>query len=146
MAEHDAVAATNKATLLRAIDKLNTGDLDFIDEVFSPDFAFYSPTSPNWPRGLEGARKMITQMRTILPDVHATVEDIFAEGDKVAVRWTFHGTYQGEVRSGFPIPGERCTAVTISTYRFVDGKIADDWGVTAFWQTGNAWQNTPEGE
>ena len=146
MAEHDAVAATNKATLLRAIDKINTGDLDFIDEVFSPDFALYSPTSPNWPRGLEGARRMITQMRTILPDVHATVEDIFAEGDKVAVRWTFRGTYQGEVRPGFPTPGERCTAVTISTYRFVDGKIADDWGVTAFWQTGNAWQNTPEGE
>jgi len=39
---------------------------------------------------------MITHLRLILPDVHATVEDIFAEGDKVAVRWTFRGTYQGE--------------------------------------------------
>ena len=58
----------------------------------------------------------------------------------VAVRWTFRGTYQGEAKLGFPSPGERCVAVTISTYRFVDGKIEDDWGVTAFWQTGNAWE------
>ena len=133
-------AEENKATLLRAIDELNKGNLDFIDDVFSPNFALYSPTSPNWPRGLEGARKMITQLRMILPDVHATVEDIFAEGDKVAVRWTFRGTYQGEAKLGFPNPGERCVVVTISTYRFVDGKIEDDWGVTAFWQTGNAWE------
>jgi len=133
-------AEENKATLLRAIDELNKGNIDFIDDVFSPNFTLYSPTSPNWPRGLEGARKMITQLRTILPDVQATVEDIFAEGDKVAVRWTFRGTYQGEARPGAPNQGERCVAVTISTYRFVDGKIADDWGVTAFWQTGNAWE------
>ena len=133
-------AEENKATLLRAIDELNKGNLDFIDQTFSPNFAFYSPTAPNWPRGLEGARKMIIQLRAVIPDVHATVEDIFAEGDKVAVRWTFRGTYQGEARPGAPTPGERCVAVTISTYRFVDGKIADDWGVTAFWQTGNAWE------
>jgi len=131
-------AEENKATLLHAIDELNKGNLGFIDDVFSPNFAFYSPTSPNWPRGLEGARKMLTQLRTILPDVHATVEDLFAEGDKVAVRWTFRDTYQGEARPDVPTPGERCVAVTISTYRFVDGKIAEDWGITAFWQTGSA--------
>lgn len=133
-------AEENKATLLRVVNELNNGNSDFIDDVFSPNFAFYSPTSPNWPRGLEGARKMITQLRSILPDVHAAVEDIFAEGDKVAVRWTFRGTYQGEAKPGAPNPGEHCIAVTISTYRFVDGKIADDWGVTAFWQTGNVWK------
>jgi ketosteroid isomerase-like protein len=64
MAEPATVAAANKATLLRVVDKLNAGDLDFIDEVFSPDFTFYSPTSPIWPRGLHGARQMVTQLRT----------------------------------------------------------------------------------
>jgi predicted ester cyclase len=85
---------------------------------------------------------MITQLRTMLPDVHATIEDIFAEGNKVAVRWTFRGTYQGEARPGAPTPGEPCMAVAIAMYRFVEGKIADDWGVTAFWQTGKVWENT----
>lgn len=83
---------------------------------------------------------MITQLLTILPDAQATVEDIFVEGDKVAVRWTFRGTYQGEARPGSPTPGEHCVAVAISTYRFANGKIEDDWGVTAFWQTRTAWE------
>ena len=133
-------AEENKATLLRVVDELNKGNSDFIDDVFSPNFAFYSPTSPNWPRGLEGARKMITQLRSILPDVHATVEDIFAEGDKVAVRWTFRGTYQGEARPVFRTQGSTVWRFPSVHYRFVDGKIADDWGVTAFWQTGNVWE------
>ena len=146
MTQPDTVASTNTATLLRVVDKLNAGDLDFIEEIFSPDFTFYSPTSPVWPRGLHGARQMVTSLRTILSDLHASIEDICAEGDKVAVRWTFRGTYQGEVRPGAPAPGERCVAVTIAMYRFVDGKIAEDWGVTAFWQSGEVWKNTPPQE
>ena len=76
-----------------------------------------------------------------LSDVRATIEDIFGEGDRVAVRWTFRGTYRGEAKPGLPTPGERCTVVAISTYRFVDGKIEDDWGIEAFWNT-----NTPAWE
>ena len=73
------------------------------------------------------------------PDLQGTVEDIFAEGDKVAVRWTFRGTYQGEAKPGFPKPGERCILASMSMYRFVDGKIEEDWGVDAFWPTGTPW-------
>jgi predicted ester cyclase len=133
-------AEENKATLLRFLDELKKDNLDIIDEVFSPNFAFYTPFYPNWPRGLDGARKMITQLRTVIPDLQATVEDIFGEGDKVAVRWTFRGTYQGEAKPGFPNPGERITSVAISIYRFANGKIEDDWGVEALWQRGEVWQ------
>ncbi len=34
-------AEENKATLLRLLNELKKGNLDFIDEVFSPNFAFY---------------------------------------------------------------------------------------------------------
>ena len=76
-----------------------------------------------------------------LSDVCATIEDIFGEGDRVAVRWTFCGVYRGEAKPGFPNPGERYTVVAISTFRLVDGKIEDDWGVEAFWNA-----NTPAWE
>lgn len=79
-------AEENKATLLRLLDELRKGNLDTIDDVFSPNFAFYTPFFPNWPRGLDDARKMITQLRTAISDIQATVEDIFGEGDKVFVR------------------------------------------------------------
>jgi hypothetical protein len=73
---------------------------------FQLNFAFYTPFYPNWPRGLEGARKMITQLRSVIPDVRATVEDIFGEGDKVAVRWTFSETYQGGSQARVSQPRE----------------------------------------
>src|SRR6266567_9625713 len=62
-----------------------------LDEVFSPNFAFHSHINPNGPlRGLEGARKMVTS--SVFSDLQVTIEDIFAAGDKAAVRWTFRGT------------------------------------------------------
>ena len=84
MAEHDGVATTNKAIFLRFLEELKKGNLSIIEEVCSPTFVFYSPHYPHWPRGLEGARKLVTPQPS-MPDLRATVEDIFAEGDKVAV-------------------------------------------------------------
>jgi hypothetical protein len=49
--------------------------------------------------------------------VHAKIDDIFAEGDKVAVRWTYNGIYRGEPRSGYPKPGERIVLGSMSIYR-----------------------------
>jgi hypothetical protein len=122
-------AEENKAIFLRFVDELNLGNFAIIDEVCSPSFAFYSPSRPDWPRGLDGARKMISVAAAAIPDMQSTVEDIFAEGDKVAVRWTFRGTYQGPAMPGFPKPGERLVQGAISIYRFVDGKIEEDWGL-----------------
>jgi predicted ester cyclase len=130
----------NQTTIRRVIDELRKGNLGIVDQAFSPNFAFHAHTHADRPlRGLEGARTMVTS--SALSDVRATIEDIFGEGDRVAVRWTFRGIYRGEARLGFPSPGESCTVVAISTYRFVDGKIEDDWGVEALWN-GNtpAWE------
>ena len=122
-------AEDNKARILRFVSELNKGNLGIIDEVCSPTFAFYSPSKPDWPRGLEGARKIITTAAAAISDLQSTIEDIFAEGDKVAVRWTFRGTYRGEALPGYPKPGERFTQGGISIYRFANGLIEEDWGV-----------------
>ena len=49
--------------------------------------------TPGWPYSLEGARKLFTTMLAAAPDVQGTIEDMVAEGEKVAVRWTFRGTH-----------------------------------------------------
>jgi len=134
-------AEENKALILRFLDEYRKGNGGIIDEVFSANFAFHSPANLDGPlRGLEGTREMIAKSAAIFPDLQATVEDIFAEGEKVAVRWTFRGTYRGEAKPGFPKPGERCTLVDISTYRFANSKIEDDWGVDAFWPRETPWK------
>ena len=129
----------NKATIRRVIDVLMKGNRAIVEEAFSPNFAFHSHTHIDPPlRGLQGAREMTSG--SDLDDTEVTIEDIFGEGDRVAVRWTFRGIYRGATKPGYPQPGERCTIVAISTYRFVDGKIEDDWGVEAFWNGDAPWK------
>jgi len=61
-----------------------------------------------------------------LPDVHFTVDDIIAEGDKVAARWTSTGTHKGELM-GIPSTGKKVMVTGIVINHFADGKIVDDW-------------------
>jgi hypothetical protein len=115
-------ATENKAIFLRFTDEIRKGNLGIVDEICSPDFAFYSPNSPDWPRGLEGARQLVG--RGMSGGVQGTIEDIIAEADKIAVRWTFRGISQGTAKPGYPDPGESYTIGSMNMYRFADGKIA----------------------
>ena len=119
----------NKANLLRFFSELRKGNTSAIDEVCSPDFAFHSPNFPNWPRGLEGARALATLGPSLFSDNQSTIDDVFAAEDKVVVRWSISGKYIGEPRPGFPNPGERFAMGAVAIYRFVGGKIVDDWGI-----------------
>jgi hypothetical protein len=125
----------NKATFLRFIDELRKGNLDAVDEFCSSNFAFYSPNYPDWPRGLEGARQLAE--RGISGGLQVTIEDIIAEGDIVAVRWTSRGIYRGEAKPGYPEPGASFTIGSMSMYRFVNGKVEEDWGLDVFWPADN---------
>jgi predicted ester cyclase len=133
-------AEDNKAPLCRMIEVFNKRDFAFIDEGFSPHFVLQTALTPGWPRGLEGARKLFITMLTTGPDVQGTIEDIVAEGEKVAVRWTFLGRHTGESPLRGAPTGEPLTLVAISLYRFANGKIEEDWGVDAQWQTGEVWE------
>ena len=55
-----------------------------------------------------------------------TIEGLFAEGDKVLLCYTFHGTHQGQWR-GIPPTGKPVTFTGMLVYRFDDGKIAEGW-------------------
>jgi ketosteroid isomerase-like protein len=131
-------AEQNKAIFLRFIDQLRRGNLAVIDEVCSPDFTFHSPNWPNWPRAIEGARKLATYGSQLYRDARATINDIIAENDRVAVRWTITGTWIGQQPAGSPRYGEKVVVGSMSWYRFVDGKIVEDWGTEVFWPIGTA--------
>src|SRR5215471_19325186 len=110
----------NKAILLRFISELRNGNLSIIDEVCSPNFAFHSPNFPDWPRGLEGAKQLILTGPSMFSESQSTWDDIFAADDKVVIRFTIRGRYIGEVKNGFPKPGERFSMGAIAIYRFLD--------------------------
>jgi steroid delta-isomerase-like uncharacterized protein len=78
-------------------------------------------------RGIEEAKQFIAMFKSAFPDMHATVEDVVAEGDKVVTRVTLRGTHQGEVEEFGPPTGRQVEIEGITIHRIEDGKIAEEW-------------------
>jgi predicted ester cyclase len=70
--------------------------------------------------GPEGTKQAITTYRTAIPDLKATVDDIFAAGDRVALRWSIRGTHLGDWLS-IPPTGDHMAATGISVNRMAGG-------------------------
>jgi steroid delta-isomerase-like uncharacterized protein len=117
----------NKAIVRRQEEELFTqGNLDAADEVYAPDYVGHDPSNLEDIQGLEAAKQAADDYRKAFPDLRVTVEDVIAEGDKVAARLRFRGTHRGEL-DGIAPTGRRvdCTGIVIS--RMEGGKIAEDW-------------------
>jgi predicted ester cyclase len=99
------------------------GNLATVDEFIAADYVMY-PIPPGLPPGPEGTKQAITTYRTAFPDLQATVDDIFAAGDRVAFRWSFRGTHLGDWL-GIPPTGNHIAATGISVYRIAGGKVVD---------------------
>ena len=101
------------------------GLLSRIDDLFTPDFVRHDPGGREL-HGTEQNRQFISSLRTAFPDVHYTVEDQIAEGDKVVVRYRFQGTHLGAFQ-GMPPTGKQVAYTGILIYRMAGGKIAEQW-------------------
>ena len=114
----------NKAIVRRFIEAYNKRNLDLFDDLLAPDY--FDQTSKVGPEGL---KQLMNMAFKAFPDLHETIEDIIAEGDKVWVRITFTGTNTGEW-FGFAPTGKKVTSKNVDTYRIVNGKLAEYWNVT----------------
>jgi predicted ester cyclase len=103
-----AQAASNKATLKRVNDAVNSGDLELIsaviDEVVEPDVPIRTPLAIE-ATGAQALKHVWATLLRAYPDLHVTIEDAIAEGDKVVSRNTVTGTHQGEYM-GIPPTGK----------------------------------------
>jgi len=103
----------------------NEGNLEIIPEFFAPSYSFHSPLGID-VKGPEGFKQIVAMMRTALPDVHITIDDMFAEGDRVATRFTFAGTFKGEMM-GIAPTGKKATVAGIVITRWESGKEVEAW-------------------
>jgi len=104
----------------------NRGELDACDEILAVDYIGYIPGQPEPIRGREAFKQMVAAYRAGFPDVHLTVDDVFAEGDRVAVRWMSRGTHTGSLM-GIPPTGHAMEVMGISLFQVVDGMVAKEW-------------------
>lgn len=65
------------------------------------------------------------------PDVHATIDDLLSDGDKVVERTTARGTHRGEF-NGVPATGNPVVWTEIHIHRMTEGKIAELWSEIDF--------------
>jgi steroid delta-isomerase-like uncharacterized protein len=125
-----AQETSNKATVRRLLDAMNTGDAELIsqtiDEVFEPDVKQHAPFEATGTQALK--EMVVARLHRAFPDLHITAEELIAEGDKVVERDTVTGTHQGEYM-GLPPTGKSVSYNEIFIMRFVNGRIAEIWGI-----------------
>lgn len=98
---------------------------DRADEVALPGYVDHG-AMPGQPPGLAGARQKWTMWGDACPDLRVSIEDLFAEGDQVAVRWRATGTHTGTLL-GIPPSGKRFQFDGMSIFRIDDAKVAEQW-------------------
>lgn len=114
---------TNKAIARRFIEQvLNKQRHDLAEEFLAESVEFHG-TGPSII-GLTAVVEWFAMFAAAFPDWHSTIDDMVAEGDRVAIRMTSKGTHQGEME-GIPATGKPYTQNAIVIYRLTNGKIVE---------------------
>jgi steroid delta-isomerase-like uncharacterized protein len=119
----------NAQVVRRLVDEaVNANRVDLLSEFVDPDVVVHPGTVGAAPAtaGIEELVTAFNRFHSVFPDLHVEVEDVVAEGDRVAARWTATGTHSAEL-AGLPATGRAVRWGGIDFYRLVDGKVAEWW-------------------
>ena len=118
------VQAQNKELVRRFMEEVqNEHRYESIDELCQPDQLLDHPEIPEPVRGTDILREKVQQMEVALPNMHFTIEDLVAEGDQVAVRFTLRGTQTGPF-GPVKASGKSIDQSGMTVYDVRDGKLA----------------------
>jgi ketosteroid isomerase-like protein len=81
------MAEDNKDLSRRFFEVMSSGNVDWFDEVISPNYVNHDPIFPEDVHGVEGVKETMSGYLDAFPDLKMTVQDQIAEGDKVFTRW-----------------------------------------------------------
>jgi predicted SnoaL-like aldol condensation-catalyzing enzyme len=117
----------NKHAAQRWSEELwSRGDLSVADEIVAPAYERHDPGDPFPAHGPEDVKRIVTMLRTMLPDFRIEVEAMLADGDFVVSRYTSTATDTVGFM-GMPPTGRRIRAAAIQIFRFANGKIVESW-------------------
>lgn len=116
----------NKELMKKFETMINTADEKLAEELVSNEAPFYTPASPEPLYGGKGYLSVVHWMRTGFSDVQWKLEDMVADEEKVAVRWTLTGTHDGAFL-GLEATGTKIKTTVMNFYYFnQEGKITND--------------------
>jgi predicted ester cyclase len=102
------------------------GDLDGLQRFVAPDVAYHMPPVGDFDR--DGLGMFITGFRQAFPDFEVALDEVIADGDRVAWRWHCSATFSGD-SPVVPVPptGKRSEASGTILARFEGGSIVEAW-------------------
>ncbi len=120
----------NKAVVQRYVDEIqNAHSPDALESIFAEDFVDHMALMGGlFLGGMDGLKRGYATFLNAFPDLHVTIEDMIAEGDKVVAYKTVTGTHRG-THLGIPPTGKRVQYQNVGIYRIKNGKIAEYWGL-----------------
>ena len=117
----------NKSILRRYFGEAwNEGRLEVLDDIVGPNYVNHDPAVPGLPDGPAGLKPILAGFRAAFPDLHFTIDDLIAEGDRVVTRWTMRGTHLGEF-AGLPPTGRQVVSGGMQIERLENGQIVEHW-------------------
>jgi steroid delta-isomerase-like uncharacterized protein len=117
----------NRDAYLRVIEAVGQGNAGILTDLIHEDMVDHNPI-PGQAPGLKGFKQWMISTRSSFPDFRGAVEDVLAEGDRVAARMRWRGTQKGEFL-GLPPTGKAVVIPAFHIARFADGRVAEWWGV-----------------
>jgi predicted ester cyclase len=119
----------NKDIVRRAIEEIwNKGNMAIADELLAANFVNHDPCGTPETFNLEAYKQGVSDSRTDFPDLHVTIEEQIAEGDKVVTRWTCTGTHKGKSGAIDIAPtGKQVTIEGVTIDHIAGGKILEEW-------------------
>lgn len=120
---------SNIATTKRMGEAINRGNLEELNQMFSPDVVDHDP-APDQGKGPQGFIKFFTQFRAAFPDLKIAVEHMVADEDNVAIAYTVSGTQDGPFQ-GIPATGKKIKARGVQIAKFdANARIVERWGAS----------------
>jgi len=113
----------NKALVRRAFELMNRKELDAFFQLLDPAYIAHYPIGDF---SLEQAKQSETMYFAAFPDAIATIEDMVAEGDRVAIRVTWRGTHKGDFMNIAPT-GNKIEMTNTLIFRIAVDKLAENW-------------------
>jgi steroid delta-isomerase-like uncharacterized protein len=121
------ILEANKIMMHRFTEFINTASELLAEELIAPDAIVHVPGRSEPMRGPAGYLAIIGMMRGGFPDIQWTLEEMVAEGDKVAARFTMRGTHRGTFL-GIRPTGKTIAVRAINFYRLSGGQFVEEHG------------------
>ncbi len=108
------------------VEVWNKGNLEIMDELYSPDFVWHFLPNGSETIGLDSLREHVRNHREAFPNWTEEIRHIVAEGDFVMIHFVSRGTNEGSFL-GNPPTGKQIQINEMSIFRIANGKIAEQW-------------------